>query len=155
MFVLSLKTSKRRLIPVVLCAAVVTAMLVALLCFPASRTMATSTAPGSSDEACAAYLKTLGYTAVLPAAAVKEIRLPDSFDQALDAYNTLQRTVGFDLEDYAGQRVKLRTYTLTDHLSGEGACAHLYVFDGAIIGGDITDAVGNVTALCKEANAVC
>ncbi len=149
MFVVSLKTSRRRLLSLALCAAVVTAMLIALLCFPTLRTMPTVTAPGDTDEACVGYLTTLGYTALLPVSAVREIRLPDNFDDALNAYNTLQRTVGFDLSGYAGQRVKLRTYALSDHPSGGGASAHLYVYDGIIIGGDITDAAGNAAPLCK------
>lgn len=155
MFVVSLKTSRRRLFSLVLCAAVAVAMLIALVCFPASRAMVTMTAPGESDEACAVYLKTLGYTAALPADEVREIRLPEQFDDALAAYNTLQRTVGFDLSDYAGQRVKLRTFTLDDHSSGHGAQAHLYVYDEVIIGGDITDAAGNVTPLCQETGIIC
>lgn len=155
MFVFSLKTSKRRLIPVLLGTAVVLAMAIALVCFPASRTMATSTAPGDSDEACATYLKSLGFTAVLPAHTVKEIRLPDSFDESLASYNALQQEAGFDLTAYAGQRVKLRTYALSDHPSGTGAYAHLYVHDGIIIGGDIADATGAMTALCKKTAAVC
>lgn len=155
MFVFSIKTSKRRLIPILLGASVIAAMVIALLCFPATRTMVTSTTAGANDEQCAAYLRTLGYEASLPAAAVEEIRLPDRFDEALAAYNALQNSVGFDLTGYAGQRVKLRTYSLSEHPSGAGACAHLYVYDGRIVGGDITAADGTVAALCRDPDASC
>lgn len=140
MFVVSVKASKRRLIPVMLCIALIAAMLIAGLCFPTSRTMMTA-APvaGDSDEACAMYLTSLGFNAVLPASSVREIRLPDAFDETLNAYNILQQEAGFDLSGYAGQRVKYRTYELTDGNS----LAHLYIYDGRIIGGDIASADGD------------
>ncbi len=139
MFVLSVNASKRRVIPLLLCVALAAAMLVATLVFPAARTVATTTvtAAGQTDEDCAAFLKTLGLTAELPCVSVREIRLPDSFDEHLTAYNELQKTAGFDLLGYAGQRVKYRTYDLAEHPSGLPSQVHLYTCNGMIIGGDI------------------
>ena len=135
MFILSMKASPKRLFPVLLCLVLILAMLIAGLCFPTSRTMMTA-APvmGDSDEACATYLTSLGYETVLPAASVREITLPDRFDDTLTAYNELQKQAGFDLSGYAGQRVKYRTYALTDN-TGD---IHIYVYKDRIIGGDIT-----------------
>ncbi len=157
MFVISMKASQRRLIPLVLCIALIAAMLIAGLCFPASRTMMTSTTvTGDSDEACAAFLTSLGLSASLPASDVREIRLPDIFDEALNTYNTLQRQAGFDLSNYAGQRVKLRTYNLNEHPSGCAAQAHIYVHNDRIIGGDIAALDGSFVApLCTPADAAC
>lgn len=158
MFVLSLKASKRRLIPTLLCVALLAAMLIATVCFPATRTMVTSTtaATGDSDEACATFLKTLGYTVELPAVSVREVLLPDDFDDTLAAYNALQQEAGFDLSLYAGQRVKYRTYDLAEHITGTAAQAHLYVYDGVIIGGDIAAVNGDFTdPLCQTAHATC
>lgn len=147
MFVISMKASKSRLIPLIFCIALITAMLIAALCFPAERTMVTVTAvSGADDEACAAYIKSLGYTAELPAVSVREIRLPDVFDESLNAYNALQQQAGFDLSGYSGQRVKYRTYDLAEHPSGAPAQIHLYVHNGIIIGGDITTDDGNTAA---------
>ncbi len=144
MFVLSMKASPKRLFPVLLCLVLILAMLIAGVCFPTSRTMMTA-APvmGDSDEACAAYLTSLGYKPALPAVGVREIALPDVFDDALTAYNGLQTQAGFDLNGYAGQRVKYRTYTLAD---GAGQ-AHIYVYKDRIIGGDITTPGGDVSPL--------
>lgn len=156
MFVISVKASKRRFITVSLCIAVIAAVLIASLCFPAQRTMMSGARiAGDSDTACAAYLKSIGYTAALPAADVREIQLPDTFDKALTAYNTLQRQAGFDLTGYAGQRVKYRTYELVDFPGDNIVQAHLYVHDGVIIGGDISSLAGDfVLPLCKATNAV-
>lgn len=157
MFVVSMKASRKRMVPLLLCIALIAAMLIAGLCFPASRTMMTA-APvsGESDEACVLYLTSLGYRASVPAADVREIILPDTFDDALTAYNALQLEAGFDLSGYTGQRVKYRTYTLTDHPSGAAALAHIYVYNGRIIGGDITAADGSFTEpLCTVTEATC
>ena len=135
MFVLSMKASPKRMFPVLLCLVLVLAMLIAGLCFPASRTMMTA-APvmGDSDEACATYLTSLGYVPTLPAVDVREIAFPDTFDETLNTYNDLQKQAGFDLSGYAGQRVKYRTYALADNAGN----AHIYVYKDRIIGGDIT-----------------
>ena len=141
MFVYALKASKSRTLPLIVLIALVLAVIVALIWFPADRTMITSASAAvaaDSDEDCAAYLKSLGYTVELPAASVREVRLPDPFDDALNAYNDLQSESGFDLSGFAGQRVKCRTYTLTEHPSGIPATVHLYTYDGRVIGGDIS-----------------
>lgn len=147
MFVLSVKANRRHLLLTVLSVAAVIAVLTAAWCFPAERTMMTVgvIADGGDDTACAAYLRSLGYSAQLPAAEVREIRIPDAIDGALAAYNTLQQSVGFDLSDYVGMRVKYRTYRLDDD-----AFAHIYVYNNTIIGGDIVDSVGNVRPLDKS-----
>lgn len=139
MFVVSMKATKSHMISLIFCIALIAAMLIAALCFPAERTMIASTAAsGADDAACAAYIKSLGYTAELPAVAVREIRLPDEFDESLVDYNALQQQAGFDLSAYRGQRLKLRTYDLAEHPSGTPAQVHLYVYNGLIVGGDIT-----------------
>ncbi len=157
MFVVSVKTSRKRLFPVLLCIALIAAMLIAGLCFPTSRTMMT-TAPvsGETDEACILYLTSLGLPASTPAADVRELTLPDTFDEALNAYNAMQAEAGFDLSGYAGQRVKYRTYAIEEHPSGVATLAHIYVYKGTIIGGDITAAEGSFTLpLCKSETGTC
>lgn len=157
MFVVSMKASRKRLFPVLLCVVLILAMLIAGLFFPASRTMMTA-APvsGDSDEACVAYLTSLGLTASTPAVSVRELTLPEVFDDTLTAYNALQQEAGFDLSGYAGQRVKYRTYTLNEHASGVAAQAHVYVYNGRIIGGDIAAADGSFTEpLCKAEDGAC
>lgn len=153
MFVVSMKASSRRAIPIALCIVLIVAMLIAGLFFPASRTMMTA-APiaGDTDEACAAFLTSIGVSPVLPAVSVREIALPAVFDDNLTAYNAVQQEAGFDLRGYAGQRVKYRTYDLAD----DTAQAHIYVFDGRIIGGDITAADGSSTRpLFKTTDSTC
>ncbi len=156
MFVLSVKATKRRLIFTALCVSAIVAVLIASLCFPAERTMMTGAVPlvGDSDEACATYLRSLGYDVDIPADEVREIRLPDEFDTELSAYNALQKQAGFDLSDYAGARIKLRTYTLLDHVSGQPTVAHIYLYNNLIIGGDIEAVSGDFLEPLYKATAL-
>ena len=70
---------------------------------------------------------------------VQEIRLPDEADAVLSAYEELQTTSGLSLLKHSGKRVKLYTYAVIDTV-GAKAQAHLYVYRGRVIAGDITAA---------------
>ncbi|MGN0172521.1 MAG: DUF4830 domain-containing protein [Acutalibacteraceae bacterium] len=157
MFVCSLKTTKKQLLSAAACLVLIVAMLTAAFCFPLSSPTAVNAVTGDTDETRAAFLRSIGYEAVLPAVSVKEILLPDSFDSALADYNELQKQAGFDLSGYAGQRVKYWTYDLAEHPFGEPAQAHLYVYNGAVIGGDIsaTAAGGFCEPLQKQVQTSC
>ncbi|MBQ9413896.1 MAG: DUF4830 domain-containing protein [Clostridia bacterium] len=141
MFVVSMKTSGKRLLIIGGCLVAAIVLLATTLCFPAAQQ--TAAAIGDTDEDCAAYLLSLGYDVTLPAEAVREVQIPDAFDEALAAYNEQQKQAGFDLAPYAGQRVKYRTYTLKDAAD----TVHLYLYDGRLIGGDVTDGSGVVRPL--------
>lgn len=71
---------------------------------------------------------------------VQEIRLPDDPDEELTAYEALQQSAGMSLLRYAGKRVKLYTYTVTNAQTAGKVTAHLYVYRNRVIAGDITPA---------------
>ena len=74
----------------------------------------------------------------------------------LNDYNLLQQQAGFDLSGYAGQRLKYRTYELVDHPSDQLVRAHLYIYDGVIVGGDIESLAGDfVLPLCRADDDSC
>ena len=71
------------------------------------------------------------------------------FPDVLNQYNELQRQQGFDLEEYAGKKLTLYTYRITNHPDAEEADASLYVYRSALVGGDVhsTSFTGFMTAL--------
>ncbi len=146
MFFLSVRAEKRRLLFSVLSVALIASMLIALIVFPASRTMISS-ASLQNEEEIAAYLLRCGCTVSLPPAEVREVCLPDRFEGHLADYEALQQQAGFSLAAYAGQPVICHTYALIDHESGDGAAVHLYLLDDRPIGGDITTADGTLLPL--------
>ena len=69
---------------------------------------------------------------------VEELVIPEEFDDTYTQYLELQSSQGFDLEKYAGKRVKRYTYAITNYPTGEeGVQAGLLIYKNTVIGGDV------------------
>lgn len=71
---------------------------------------------------------------------VKEVIIPTETDDVYTAYNDIQRSQGFDLTEFAGERAKCWTYTVKNYEGYENQeCIHIniLVYDGKVIGGDV------------------
>ncbi len=71
---------------------------------------------------------------------VKEVVIPTENDDVYIAYNDIQRSQGFDLSEFAGERAKCWTYTVKNYGGYENQeCIHIniLVHDGMVIGGDV------------------
>ncbi len=71
---------------------------------------------------------------------VKEVIIPEEFDDVYTAYNEIQLSQGFDLTKFSGERAKCWTYTVKNYEGYENQeCiqANILVYDGEVIGGDI------------------
>jgi hypothetical protein len=66
----------------------------------------------------------------------KEVEIPYVFSDIYEEYNALHREAGYNLEKYRGKKVKQYTYKLADK-NRKDLYAHLLIFEGSIIGGDI------------------
>ena len=136
MFVLSVKTTRPRLV-----AYGVIVALVLVLLFTAGkrdRARAQSVAAGGDDAARVSYLQSLGYEVDPQWLDAREVTVPNKMNAALTAYNKLQKAAGNDLTPYLGKRVMCFNYTVTNHHKGDGVVAHLFEYEGRIIGGDIS-----------------
>ena len=65
---------------------------------------------------------------------VVEFTIPDVFNSVYRRYNELQRAGGYDLSLYKGKTCKRYTYLIPS----QNARANIIVYDGKIIGGDIS-----------------
>lgn len=140
MFVFSVKMSKRQILTLLFCIALLIVMVIAAVRQPSSSTAAVSniSAEGGSETKRVAFLRSLGYTVTPPYTEVEEILIPDEFDEETIRYNELQQTAGMDLSPYHGKRVKCWTYTIQGDPSGQEVEAHLYEYKDRIIGGDVS-----------------
>ena len=84
------------------------------------------------------FLRDLGYEVTPQSVEVREVLIPDEFDEVFTQYNDLQKTAGMDLEPYHGKRVKCWTYTVLNYPGEEGVLAHLYIYKDKIVGGDVS-----------------
>ena len=129
----------------------VLAAAVILLAGALGRRSADTAIRAGTNEERIAYLQSLGWEVEPTPILEQEITMPKDFPDVLTQYNELQRQQGFDLEEYAGKKLTLYTYTyrITNHPDAEEADASLYVYRSELVGGDVhsTSFTGFMTAL--------
>ena len=84
------------------------------------------------------YLAQYGWQTSPEPTAVEELLIPEAFDESYSQYLLLQREQGFDLEKYAGKRVKRYTYEILNYPTGEtGIIANLLIYKKTVVGGEV------------------
>ena len=72
---------------------------------------------------------------------VRDVVIPDTFDDVYNNYNQIQIEQGFNLEKYAGQRVKRWTYVIRNYPdtspTDDYIRINILVCDDVVIGGDV------------------
>lgn len=143
MMIVSAKVSKRKLLTGLLTAAAVIALLVFL--FTKSEEPSAGTEPSepslnaSTNEDRLAYLASFGWQVRETPTETQEVRIPEEFNDVFTRYNQLQKSMGFDLSQFAGKSAKRYVYAVTNHPDGSpDHYATLLVYKNKIIGGDVT-----------------
>lgn len=72
---------------------------------------------------------------------VKEVIIPEEFDETYEEYNDIQKQQNLDLEKYKGARVKHWSYSIKNYPGYENTDGiirgNILVYNGIVIGGDI------------------
>ena len=140
MFVFSCKTTKKQLFCVGLCVL----LAIGILSTGALRRKgALPTVKVPSADAGIAYLQSCGYTA--KGGDLTDIQIPDTVDDTVMMY---AKAAGIDITPLLGKTVQCRTYTVTNHPSGE-AQAQLYLYKDNIVAATLT-AGGKLYPLKKD-----
>ena len=71
---------------------------------------------------------------------MQEVILPEEFNDVYTNYNAVQKTQNMDLEPFAGKTCKQWVYHVTNYPGEENVRATLLVYEGNIIGGDLSSA---------------
>lgn len=103
-----------------------------------------------TDEARAAYLRSLGWSVDPEPLESLRLTLPKTMEEPYLSYNRLQLSQGFDLTPYLGRTLDRCTYRITNYPGRPSGCqADLYVCDGIIVAGDVvcTGADGFINTL--------
>lgn len=154
MFVFSVKTSRRQLLSLLFCVVVLVLILLSAFFWPVGTvSQTTATVPATDNAARIAYLQSLGYEVDLAYCEVREVLIPDEFDEVFAAYNELQKQAEMDFTPYHGKRLKCWSYRVLNAGEGE-TLAHLYVYNDEIVGGDVSETVsgGSSVALVPREN---
>lgn len=143
MFVVSMKTSKKKL---VLFAGIV--VMVVAGCFllfgkggdeaQAVSTMGKYNLSASDNGQRLSFLSQFGWEVKEEPLEICEIILPSEFNDTYQKYNDIQKQQGLDLWRYAGKSCKRWTYEVINYPNKpQGVRANLLILDGKVIGGDI------------------
>lgn len=149
MMVVTAKLNKRNILIVI--AAIIA--ILALLLIPgkkAETTAAQVTDKAETNEQRVEFLRSLGWEVNEAPVETQEVMIPAEENEVYNRYNELQRSQGYDLNDYAGKSVKRYVYEITNYPDAAGSYrATLLVHKGHIIGGDVasTEAGGVMHSL--------
>ena len=100
---------------------------------------------GETNDDRVAYLASFGWSVNAQPKQTQQVKIPDSAENKVFArYNELQLSQGFDLTKYAGKEATRYVYEILNYPEAEEPVyASILVYDGKIIGGDITDSSPN------------
>ena len=86
------------------------------------------------------FLKSFGWEVSTSPVASGQVKIPDSSSAVYERYNSLQKSQGYDLSQYAGQTVMRYVYKITNYPGAtDPVYATVLVFKDQIIGGDVTN----------------
>lgn len=84
------------------------------------------------------YLSAYGWEVSQEPVATQELLIPEEMDDSYTQYLALQNGQGFDLQKYAGKRVKRYTYEVLNYPTGEtGVQANLLICKNTVVGGEV------------------
>ncbi len=141
MFIISMKTSKKKILAYTFVGLIFLAGLFVFFTTKTAEDVKQSEAVMVTVENNAqriAYLKTFGWTVPEEPIEIAEVAIPAEFDDVYTVYNKLQKEQGFDLEAYKGKRVKRFTYEVTNYPNQTSDVrANILVYKDKVIAGDV------------------
>ncbi len=142
MFVMTAKISKTKLLAAAVVLIAVVLVVVLLVTGRGGDKVPSADAPaGATNNERVAFLATYGWSVNAEPKEIQKVRIPDHSDNRVFArYNELQRSQGFDLSAYGGKEVMRYVYEILNYPDAAAPVyASILVYDGHIIGGDITN----------------
>ena len=95
----------------------------------------------SDEEDILQFISQYGWEVDKQPVEVRDVIIPEVFDEVYANYNEIQLEQGFDIQKYAGMKVKRWTYIVRNYpdISPEDDYIRINVLisDGAVIGGDV------------------
>lgn len=143
MFVVSMKTSKKKLLSYIFLSLIFIIGICTMITRCGMKSNASANAGtvllAQTNEQRIAYLKGFGWEVSQEAIEIRQVMIPQNFSDVYLKYNKIQKEQGFDLSEYKGKLCNQYSYEVTNHPTGEKiVMAHLLVYEGEIIGGDIS-----------------
>ncbi len=145
MFIVSVKSDKA--IKIALCLLLVCALSIgAVISVAKNNSLPVSNMGGISmraetHEERMTFFSQFGWEVDENPAQVKEVIIPQEFDETYEDYNDIQRQQNLDLEKYKGARVKMWSYNILNYPGYENTDGiirgNILVYEGIVVGGDV------------------
>ena len=141
MFVMTAKVSKTRIAAIFVLLIALVVLLVMLFVGKGQAQPENIAPAGDSSDARLSFLTGYGWELNTDPVRTQQVTIPqDAENETFNRYNELQKSMGFDLTAYAGKTATRYVYELLNYPEAAGPVyATLFVCDGQIIGGDVTD----------------
>ena len=147
MFVISIKSDKLKKILIVTLVFLMT-VIGGLVYVSKQEALPASTIGGINMKATnnaerVAFFGQFGFEVAEEPLEVKEIVIPEEFDENYSKYNEIQKKQGLDLDPFKGVRVKYWSYDILNYPGYENSDGrirgNLLIYNGIIVGGDVSD----------------
>ena len=138
MMVMTAKVDKKKIAAVLVGIVAVVAALVLLFGGEKQETPTASTV-GSNDDR-VEFLESFGWEVVTSPVESGQVRIPAAEGEVFLRYNSLQKSMGYDLSPFAGKTVMRYVYTVKNFPGAtEPVYATVLISNNRVIGGDVTD----------------
>ena len=135
MMVMTAKVDIKKLLIILGAVSAAIILLIALLSGGSDETIA----PTSGNDSRVQFLTDLGWQVSASPTQSGQVKIPKEPSEVFSRYNELQKSQGYDLEQFAGQTVMRYVYKVTNYPDAtDPVYATLLVYKDKIIGGDIT-----------------
>lgn len=139
MLVMTAKVDKKKIAMILGAIAAVIAVIVLLFSGRGSVSTIGSNTVNSNDDR-VQFLSGFGWEVVSSPAETSQVRIPAESSEVFDRYNTLQKSMGYDLSAYQGKTVMRYVYKIKNYPGAtEPVYATILISSNQVIGGDITD----------------
>ena len=152
MFVITTRVSKTKLAALVTLLIGVLVLAAIMAAAKVGTTEAADARNGETNEARVAFITQQGWQVNAEPVQTQSVKIPAEDSEVFRRYNELQQSQGFDLTQYAGRQATRYVYEVLNTEQAEGAVyATIFVLDGKIVGGDVTDTApaGKMQGICK------
>ena len=139
MLVMTARVNKKKIVGILAAAAALIAVLIML--FGGSKDAAPTAAPSmATNDGRVAFLKGFGWDVAASPTESGQVKIPEKSTEVFDRYNTLQKSQGYDLNQYAGKTVMRYVYKIGNYPGAtDPVYATLLIYKDQVIGGDVTD----------------
>ena len=139
MLVMTAKVDIKKILLIL--AAIVVAIAGIVLLFGGGNDVQTTAAPSlATNEGRVKFLSDFGWDVVVSPTETSQVKIPAENSDVFSRYNSLQKSQGYDLSQYAGKKVMRYVYLIKNYPGAtDPVYATLLIYKDQVIGGDVTD----------------